>query len=418
MGLQLTIHPSGVKGAVAAPASKSVAQRAIAASLLVHGETVVTGYTESDDSLAALDIIQNLGARVAFDKELKINGNPPAGKLRQISLNCGESGLSSRLFAPLSLLYSRDVTINGRGSLLQRPFGSLMKCAFEQMGIKYGDIDGRLPVRLCGELSAKELIIDGSHGSQFLSGVLMTLPLLSHDSIVTVRNLRSKPYIDLTLEVLSRFGIEVRHSDYEVFRIKGKQTCRSGDFHIEGDWSGASCLLVAGAIAGDVEMVNLNCDSHQADRRIMEVLKTVGAVIEINNLSVKVSKNELHPFTFDATDSPDLFPALVALAVNCHGVSEIKGISRLSTKESNRALTLQSEFNKLGSTIELRNDYMIIHGARRITGAFVNSHNDHRIAMALATAALNSASPVTINNAECVNKSYPCFWKDMEKVKV
>jgi 3-phosphoshikimate 1-carboxyvinyltransferase len=405
-----------------------VAQRVFAASLLSGGETVVSGHTESDDSLAALEIIKTLGAEVNFNAQshsLTIKGNPPSPTLKvvKLDLNCGESGLSSRLFAPLSLLYSGDVTLNGRGSLLKRPFSGLMKQPFEQMGVKYSDNNGNLPLNLQGQLSAREIVVDGSESSQFLSGILMTLPLLSDDSVVKVRSLMSKPYIDITVNVASKFGVEIENDGYNVFRIKGKQHYRCDSFNIEGDWSGASCLLVAGAIAGTVEITNLDFQSNQADKFIAEILQFVGADVEIKPSSVKVSRNELNPFVFDASNSPDLFPALVALAANCDGVSHIKGVERLLSKESNRAKTLQSEFGKIGVKIELRDDFMVIEGSTTKIGlknVTINSHNDHRIAMSAAVGAvglLDSGSKIIIENAGCVNKSYPGFWNDFETLR-
>ncbi|MDR2026827.1 MAG: 3-phosphoshikimate 1-carboxyvinyltransferase [Prevotellaceae bacterium] len=421
--MNVTIQPSGINGKISAPSSKSVAQRVIAASLLNGGEMLITGYTESDDSLAALGIIKSLGAKVKQGENLLVKGNPPAHKIEKLELNCGESGLSSRLFAPLSLLYSGNVTLNGRGSLLKRPFSGLMKYPFEQTGIKYSDNKGNLPVSLQGQLSAKEIIVDGSGGSQFLSGLLMTLPLLSGDSLIKVLNLKSKPYIDLTVNVASKFGVGIDNDNYEVFRIKGNQRYSCDSYNIEGDWSGASCMLVAGAVAGTVEVTNLDYRSNQADKKIVEVLESAGANVEIKTSSVKVAKNSLNAFCFDAMDSPDLFPALVALAANCDGVSQIKGVSRLSSKESNRAETLISEFGKINVKIELNGDSMIVEGntaKNSIKNVRLNSHNDHRIAMSAAVGAaglLDFASTIIIENAGCVNKSYPGFWKDFEMIR-
>jgi 3-phosphoshikimate 1-carboxyvinyltransferase len=400
-----------------------VAQRVFAASLLNGGETVINGYTESDDSLVAMEIIEKLGAKISREDGLTVKGNPPTCRIKKLELNCGESGLSSRLFAPLLLLYSENVTLNGKGSLLKRPFSGLMKYPFEQMGIVYSDTGGNLPVGLKGQLSAKEITVDGSGGSQFLSGILMTLPLLAGDSVVKVSNLKSKPYIDLTVNVASKFGIEIDNDSYEIFRIKGNQHYCGNSFNIEGDWSGASCLLVAGAVAGAVEITNLDYQSNQADKKIVEVLKSAGANIEIKNLSIKVSKNGLKAFEFDASDSPDLFPALVALSANCEGISRIKGVSRLSSKESNRAETLKSEFGKIGVKIELDRDLMIIEGntaKKRIKNVAINSHNDHRIAMSTAVGTLgllDFRSEIFIENAGCVNKSYPGFWHDFDAIK-
>lgn len=414
--MTITISPSHINGTIKAPASKSFAQRALAASLLNFGDTILYGFSESDDSVAALEIIKKLGAKAEYNNNtLTIKGNPPAQKTGGLELNCGESGLSSRLFSPLSLLYSNNVIINGKGSLLKRPFGGLMKEPFEQMGIKYSDNEGKLPLYLKGEISSNEIFIDGSGGSQFLSGILMTLPLLPRDSVVKVLNLKSKPYIDITIDVLSAFGIKITHDNYETFNIKGNQKYSAKEYNIEGDWSGASCILVAGAVAGSSEVLNLDYNSTQADKRILNVLASAGAKTEIAKTSVKVSKSELTCFEFDATDCPDLFPALAALAVNCKGVSRIKGVSRLASKESDRAQALRSEYGKIGVGIELDSDCMIIKGTRP-KGGTISSHNDHRIAMSLAVAALNSENPVTIENAECVDKSYPQFWNDFNSL--
>jgi 3-phosphoshikimate 1-carboxyvinyltransferase len=423
--MNITIRSSEINGAVAAPSSKSVVQRVFAASLLSGGDTLISGYTESDDSLAAMDIVKKLGAKVKTDDVLTLTGNPPSQKIAKLELNCGESGLSSRLFAPLSLLYSCDVTLTGKGSLLKRPFAGLMRSPFEQMGVAYSDANGYLPVRLQGQLSAKELVVDGGGGSQFLSGVLMTLPLLQDDSVVKVLNLKSKPYIDLTVNVASKFGVEIRNDGYEVFHIKGNQRYFCDAFNIEGDWSGASCLLVAGAVGGAVEVTNLDYRSNQADKKIVEALTSAGVDVEIKSSSVKVSKNQLKAFCFDAVDSPDLFPALVALAANCEGVSQIKGVSRLSHKESNRAETLKSEFAKIGVAVEfnLTADLMTVEGTttkKRMKNIRIYSHNDHRIAMSIAVGAiglLDFDTEITVENADCVNKSYPGFWNDMEVIK-
>ncbi|MDR2423160.1 MAG: 3-phosphoshikimate 1-carboxyvinyltransferase [Prevotellaceae bacterium] len=415
--MQIIVEPSTINGKINAPASKSLVQRALAAALLSSGKTTISGYTESDDALAALGIIKTLGAETCFDNELIVSGNPPLRKREKLTLSSGESGLSSRLFAPLSLLYSNDVQINGKGSLLNRPFGDLMKSVFEQMNIEYSDNEGKLPVNLRGELKANHILIDGSGGSQFVSGILMTLPLLANDSIVEVENLKSKPYIDLTLSVLSKFGIHMKHEHHEIFRIKSGQKYQSTNLGIEGDWSGISCLLVAGAIAGNLEITNLNYHTNQADRRIIDALRLTGAIVNIKPSSVVIFRTKLRSFDFDATDSPDLFPALVALAANCVGVSRIRGVTRLLTKESNRAETLKSEYGKAGIDITLDGDYMLVMG-QQVRGVTIDSHNDHRIAMSLAVAGLNAKSAMTIENADCVNKSYPDFWKDLFKIQV
>jgi 3-phosphoshikimate 1-carboxyvinyltransferase len=401
-----------------APASKSVVQRALAAALLNKGKCSIKGYSPCDDAEAAISIIETLGATVETKEGvLTVTSTGPIKTKAPIKLNCGESGLSSRLFAPVSMLFCNDATLTGRGSLLKRPFAPLMRKAFEQTKLSYSDNKGMMPVHLQGVLQGGNIELDGGGGSQFLSGLLMTLPLLSQDSQILVHNLQSKPYIDLTIEIAAQFGVEIQNSDYELFNIRGKQRYSRESIDVEGDWSGASCLLVAGAIAGNITVNNLSLDSRQADKQLIEALRLAGANVLAGKDFVKVSGGELTAFEFDARNCPDLFPALVALAASCSGTSSIRGVGRLVSKESDRASTLQSEYAGLGLSISTKDDRMLISGGK-IKGGEVRSHNDHRIAMSLAVAALRADAPVKINGAECVNKSYPGFWDDFLGAKI
>ena len=410
----ITIHPGAVRGELNAPASKSVVQRALAAALLNKGKCTIKSYSPCDDAEAAIGIIETLGATVDVQQDtLTVTSAGPIMTNAPLRLNCGESGLSSRLFAPVSMLFCSDATLTGRGSLLKRPFAPLMRKVFEQTGLSYSDSNGMMPIHLKGLLQGGTIELDGSGGSQFLSGLLMTLPLLPQESQIRVHNLQSKPYIDLTVDIAAQFGVEIRHSDYEVFDIRGGQRYSGESIDVEGDWSGASCLLVAGATAGSLTVRNLSLDSMQADKQLIDALRLAGAVVTVGDKFVNLSRGgNLRAFDFDARHCPDLFPALVALAASCSGTSSIKGVGRLATKESDRAATLVSEYSKLGLAISVKDDRMLITGGR-LTGGKVHSHNDHRIAMSLAVAALSAETPTTITGAECVNKSYPGFWKEM-----
>ena len=415
----ITVYPSSVAGDVKAPASKSMVQRALAAALLNNGVCTINNYSPCDDALAAIGIIETLGARVEINEaKLTVTGKGATKTNVPVRLDCGESGLSSRLFAPLSMLFCKDLVLTGKGSLLKRPFAPLMREVFGQVNISYTDNNGMMPVHLKGEIKGGTITLDGSGGSQFLSGMLMSLPLLKDDSEIRVHNLQSKPYIDLTIDLAAHFGVEIRNTEYELFKIGGGQKYSAASFDLEGDWSGASCLLVAGAVAGHVAVHNLDLDSRQADKRIIDALHLAGAEVTVGKNSVCASRSRLVAFEFDARHCPDLFPALVALAANCQGTGRIKGVSRLISKESNRALTLQSEYAKLGVSICFSDeDSMLITGGK-IKGGSVSSHNDHRIAMSLAVAALTADSPVKITGAECVNKSYPGFWKEILELRI
>ena len=410
------IYPSSIKGNIQAPASKSVVQRVLAAALLSNGTSVLNGYTSCDDAYVAMSIIKHLGAIIhKSGRELKIEGCAPIIQQAILTeLHCGESGLSSRLFAPISVLFSNNVELQGEGSLIKRPF-NIMDKPFKQLNVNFESNNGFLPLRLIGQLKAGRIQVDGSTGSQFISGLLMTLPLLAQNSVIEVSQLQSKPYIDLTIEVLKAFGVEVEHTNYEEFYIRGNQQYTAAKYNIEGDWSGASCLLVAGAVAGHIEVSGLKAVSQQADKAILDVLKLTGATVTETDNSVTVTKNNLHAFEFDATHCPDLFPALAVLAANCKGISYIDGTKRLVNKESNRALTLQTEMANIGVKVEIENNRMLVYGDE-IYGGDTFAHNDHRIAMAMAVAGLTAKKTITIAGTECVNKSYPNFFDDLQSI--
>jgi len=283
------------------------------------------------------------------------------------------------------------------------------------LGVHCRTNHGMLPVSLHGPLRPGRIEIDGSISSQFLSGLLMALPLLDGDSEITVRNLKSKPYIDLTLAILADFGIAIPSTDYKTFRIPGCQSYRPGRYRVEGDWSGAAFLLVAGAVAGRITVSNLNLHSTQGDRVILQALESAGARIEIESEHITVSRHRLEGFEFNAEECPDLFPPLAVLACACHGLSRIEGVERLIHKESNRAVALQTELTRLGASIAIEGNRMLIRGGG-LDGGELDSHNDHRIAMAGAIAALFSRQGVTIRHPECVAKSYPGFFTDLATI--
>lgn len=418
--MKAVITPSTIKGSIMAPSSKSHFQRACAAALIRKGETVLHFSTLSEDDNAALSIIQQLGAEVK-QEEAKItiisNGIAPITN----EINCGESGLSARMFTPLAALSDRPITITGKGSLLKRPF-SFFDEVLPQLNVGCTSNNGHLPLQIKGPLKPHNITIDGSLSSQYLTGLLMAYSACNaRDVTITVTNLTSKPYIDLTLQVLKDFGLPTPlTNNYESFTFTNapinRLTNKPINLTIEADWSSASFLLVAAAIAGNIELRGLNVFSQQADKNILHALSSAGVTMSIQEDAIEVKASKLKAFHFNATDCPDLFPPLVALAAYCEGTSVIEGTTRLIHKESNRALSLQQEFSKLGVTIKLQDDLMIIEGAGEIKAATVSSHNDHRVAMACAVAALRSTGEVTIEGAESVDKSYPLFWHHLQQL--
>ncbi len=410
-----TIDPSTINGNIHVPAAKSAMQRACALALLNNGETIIYDPGNSNDDHAAINIIKELGATVNNDRGKLIVNSSGQVKANSI-INCGESGLSLRMFAPIAALSNSTVLINGSGSLLKRPM-HFMDEVFPSLNVKTVSQNGFLPIKITGPLIPGNISIDGSQSSQYLTGLLFAFAKAAQQTVcIKVNDLKSKPYIDLSLQMLAQFGYDVSHDNYQDFYIKPvDQKQKNIVYHTETDWSSASFLLVAGAIGGSVSLQGLNIHSVQADKAIVDVLQQCNAniIIEENNISVKKG-NTLQSFEFDATDSPDLFPPLVVLAAYCNGTSTIKGVSRLAAKESNRAETLQDVFSKMGITIIVENDNMHIKGGGTIHAAIVSSHHDHRIAMACAIAGLGVKEKIVIHHAEAVNKSYPAFYDHLK----
>ena len=415
----VTIQPSTLYGKVIAPASKSSMQRACAAALLRKGKSIIYNYGISNDDKAALSIIENLGARIIIDNGqliIESEGIKPVSN----EINCGESGLSIRMFAPIVALSKNEITINGSGSLATRPMNFFDEI-FPQLNIQIKSNNGKLPLIVKGPLQPKNIEIDGSLSSQFLTGLLMAYAASNANNVsIKVNNLKSKPYVDLTLKVMNDFGLNVpENRNYEEFVfLPSTMNYQSSTipYTVESDWSGGAFLLVAGAITGNIVVKGLDINSTQADKKIIEALKNCGCNISINDNEIHISTTELKAFEFDATDCPDLFPPLVALAAYCKGTSFIKGVSRLAHKESNRGVTLQQEFAKFGVEIILEDDIMKVNGGNGLKGNVTHSHHDHRIAMACAVAALKANGETIIEEADAVNKSYPNFYEHLKKL--
>lgn len=412
--MEVIISPGKIDGRVSANPSKSAMQRSVAAALLAKGSSIIYNPGMSNDSIAALNVAEKLGAKIHYypDKiEIASNGIQPVTD----TINCGESGLGIRMFTPIAALSEKLIRIEGIGSLKSRPV-DFFENVLPQLGVQCKTNSGTPPIEVQGPLKAEDITIDGSLSSQFLTGLLMAYGAEAENKTITVKNLTSKPYIELTLQIMKHFGVEVIHENLEHFHFGSRQHYRARDYMVEGDWSGAAFLLVAGAIGGQVEVDNLNILSAQSDKAIINALELAGAKVMQGMFAILVEKAPLRAFEFDATHCPDLFPPLVALAAHCEGVTLLKGAGRLAHKESNRSQALKEEFGKLGITIKIDGDEMRVHGGTGIQGADVSSHQDHRIAMACATAALTANGQVKLTGADAVNKSYPEFWKHWQKI--
>jgi 3-phosphoshikimate 1-carboxyvinyltransferase len=425
-----------IRGSMTAPASKSSMQRATACALLAEGESVLRSPSRSADCMAALGVARALGAVVEDRGDaFAIRGiGAPAGAPRAhgsapSAVSCGESGLCLRMFSPIAALSPDEVELRAEGTLRKRPV-DMIESPLRELGAECSTDSGLPPVRVRGPLKGGRARVDGRESSQFLTGLLVALPLAEADTVLEVEGLASRGYVDLSIDTLRDFGVDVeRDSAYSRFSIRGWQSYHAARFDVEGDWSGAAFLLVAGALAareGSLLVGNLDLDSSQPDRAILEALDAAGAVVERRSGrdgpgAVAVGRGDLKSFEFDASDCPDLFPPLVALGLACEGESRIRGALRLRAKESDRAAALSEEFAKLGARIEVEGDLMRVLGlgaakGGELRGGRVDSRGDHRIAMAAAVASLICVSPVEIERAECVSKSWPSFFEDMSTI--
>jgi 3-phosphoshikimate 1-carboxyvinyltransferase len=395
-------------------------QRACAAALLTAGQTTLINPGKSNDDLAAIDVIQKLGAETATDANGNLVITSKGIHPKSNEVNCGESGLGIRMFTPITALSDQPVTLTGTGSLLTRPMDFFDEI-LPKLGVKVQSKNGKLPLQIQGPLQPANIEVDGSLSSQFLTGLLMAYGAAGAKNVtITVKDLKSKPYIDLTLQVMKHFGWDVENNNHEQFSFSSPvqhSTCNIQNYTVEGDWSGAAFLLVAGAVAGPIIVKGLDVFSTQADKAVLQALIDCGCRLSIQPNQIEIGPlPSLKAFHFNANDCPDLFPPLVALAAYCEGTTVIEGVNRLAHKESNRGLTLQEEFAKLGIEINLQDDLMLIKGGTGVKGATTHSRHDHRIAMACAVAGLKADGEVVIEEAEAINKSYPEFYRHLEKL--
>ena len=413
------ITPSVLSGKVKVPPSKSFAHRAVLAAFLSGGECKINNIRLSEDISATLNCIKALGAEFEYDAKksnvlISRKADSPCGKTR---LDCGESGSTLRFLITIALCFSQDLEFTGQGRLMERPMKPIFDI-FDEKGIKYSLKNGVLSVK--GKLSTGDFKIDGSVSSQFITGLLFALPLLDGDSRITIEgNLTSKGYIDITLNVLKRFGIKIENDNYQFFTIKGNQQYKAKNYTVEGDFSQAAFFLAAGAIGCDIVCTGLKENSLQGDKKILDIISQTGAKIEkvgTNSYKATATAN-MHGITVDADEIPDLVPIMAVLLAFCKGESRIVNAARLRIKESDRLAATCSELQALGADITEGEDFLIINGVQVLSGNTVYSHNDHRIAMAAAIAACRCEGEVIIDGAlKAVKKSYPEFFRDYKKL--
>lgn len=412
------VQPFKYDGKIVANYSKSYLQRALVLAAISEGESILSGYDSSKDVQAAMTLIQELGAKIRIEKDtLIIVGIASIARTEKISLHVGESGLLLRMIAPIASVISFDSMITGQGTLLKREMLSL-KNNLVKNGLTIILEINTLPISIQGDLSKNNWQIDARDGSQLLTGLLMSLPLIGKSHKIEVANLVSFPYIDLTLDLMEKFGVSIENQDYKLFSRKIPASYRAAKIQVEGDWSGAANHLVGAAISGEITIDGLQVNSKQADKAILTALKDFGAIVEWHGATLHIKQNHQLPFFFDASNSPDLFPPLAVLACAAIGTSEIKGLHRLTNKESNRQNSCVAMLEALGVSYTIQDDSIFIDGTGSVNGGKIATFNDHRIAMAGAIATAISQKEITIENINCVEKSYPDFFNDLEKATV
>jgi 3-phosphoshikimate 1-carboxyvinyltransferase len=398
-------------GAVYPPASKSISHRALICAAL-SGGGLISHLAENDDTEATIRCLTALGAKLLVDGDTVGVADRATGRGSR-TLDCGESGSTLRFMLPIAAAFGGHSEFTGRGRLMERPLSVYEDC-FPAHGVTISRSDGK--VLIDGTLTAGEFTVDGGISSQFITGLLFALPLLEGDSELKISGeLQSVGYVDLTLDELERSGIKIDNNGYKSFFIKGGQKYRAADRAIEADFSGAAFFLTAAALGCGVETCGLSLSSRQGDRGFLDVLEKMGCAVSQGKFGLKVDGTARHGATIDVSDIPDLVPPMAALMALTPGVSRIENAARLRIKESDRLATVTEELTRMGANITEGADYLEICGAERLHGADCRAHNDHRIAMMCAVASILADGDVTIDDPDCVKKSYPNFWKDFAR---
>ncbi len=401
-------------GVVSIPSSKSYIHRFLFSALLADGVSVVENVSLSDDVKATLSCIEALGAKVTLsDDRRTVTVCGGIKKTESALLNCNECGSTLRFVIPIAVVLCGSARFTGGGKLMERPLEQYFKI-FDDNGIDYTFEKGRY-LDVSGDFKKSVYHIDGSVSSQFVTGMLYALALSENGGEIVIDGiLQSKPYVDITLEVLSRSGIEVENHGYERFTVRGGQSFKSGHFRACGDWSQAAFFLTAGAISGKVGVKNIDFSSHQGDAVIVDILKKMGAKITQTANGVFAEKSELKAIGgINAENFPDIVPVLSLACALAEGTSRIYGIERLRYKECDRVEAVMALISKLGGKISLTDNSLVIEGMRSLCGGVADSFNDHRIAMTASVASLACEGEVTIKDPWCINKSYPDFYEDL-----
>lgn len=419
--MNIQISPSKIKGTIVAPSSKSITHRAIIIASLARGESKLTNILLSDDTKYTIEALKILGTKI------KQNGNTliiqgSNGKLiaPKKPISVGNSGSTMRMIAAIASLAKGTTILTGEKRLCQRPMGDLLT-ALNAAGIHARSLarDNCPPIEIQGGLlKEKKIHVRGDVSSQYISALLLISPFGKHSiTIIVDGKLRSKPYVALTIDVMKTFGVIVKNDNFKTLTIEKGQIYKSRQYKIEGDYSSASYFFAAAAISGnEITVKNLNNNSMQGDKYFLDILKHMGSKITIKNDSVTVmGSKKLLPVVVDMNDYPDIVQTLAIVAAFAKGKTIIRNIDHLRLKESDRIETTATELKKMGIDCSFDSNSLTIIGGKP-KGAKIDTHNDHRVAMSFAIAALKAQGVTTIENVEVVNKSYPTFFADLKNL--
>ena len=401
------------------PGSKSYTNRALIIASLTNGKTILNNPLYSDDTKYMIESLKKLGIKFEkFDNKLIVYGNGVNFITNNnIELFCGIAGTTSRFLTGLLPLIKNDIIITGEGKILERPINELVE-GLKQIGceIKYLKKEGSLPLLGNGKNvnQNNEISIKGDVSSQYFTSLMMVAPLMKNGLIINVIGEQiSKSYIDITIDIMKSFGVSVINNNYKQYIVKHSQY-QPIEYNIEGDWSSASYFICISALTGKiVKISNLNFNSVQGDKKFIDLIKTVGADVQINNNEIIIKKDKINPINIDMQLMPDTAMSIAVLLSFANGISKITGLSTLKNKETDRLIAMQNELKKLSIKTEIGNDYIIIYGGSPKIVGEIETYKDHRIAMSFSIAGTMLGN-LKINNPEVVNKSFPEYWNILE----
>ena len=402
------IKANRLTGEVTPPPSKSILHRYIIASSLAKGISKIENISYSDDIIATIEAMKKLGAKIEKkDNYLLIDGSKTFDKKylnNNAEIDCNESGSTLRFLFPLSIVKKNKISFKGKGKLFKRPLNSYFE-NFDKYKIKYSYINEN-EILLDGELKSGEYEIDGNISSQFITGLLFSLPLLNENSKIIIKGkLESSSYIDITVDCLNKFGINIIKNSYKEFIIKGNQTYKSRNYQFEADYSQVAFFLVANSIGSNIKINGLNSNSLQGDKKIVDFIS------QIDNW------NKEEKLILDGSETPDIIPILSLKACISKKEIEIVNIARLRIKESDRLKAIVKELSKLGFDLLEKEDSILINSRKDFnkiinnSPVYLSSHSDHRIAMTIAIASTYYDGEIILDNLDCIKKSYPNFWE-------